>query len=46
MNFLEDAIGHWLVSFMNKNEDQVSIAQHKHAMLKGIQDDLVGVGVK
>jgi uncharacterized protein Yka (UPF0111/DUF47 family) len=45
-NFPEDEIRCWLVSFMNENEDQSSIAQQQSDTLKTIEDELFKVRVK
>jgi len=46
INFLEDDIWYWLVSFMNENEAQYSIAQQQSDTLRNIKVELFKVREK
>ena len=46
MNFLENEIQCWLVSFVKGNEDKSSTTQQRRDTLKTIEDELFGVRFK
>jgi hypothetical protein len=45
-SFPEEELRRWLVSFMNDNEDQLSIVHQQWDTLKSIEDELFRIKVK
>jgi hypothetical protein len=45
-NFSEDETRHWMVSFVNENEDQMFVAQQQGVEFKAVEDGLFVLRVK
>ena len=46
VDFTEDKIKHWLVTFVNKNDDHLSSVDQLHSEFKEIEEEILSLSVK